>query len=654
MKQKTSPIFSAIAVLLMSFAIFATPAFAKDYELTSTDIVANVNSDASMNVTQTRTFEFDGTFTLMMIPLGTDTKFSINSVSLNIDGNDVALGPVAFQTSWRKSGAAGKACYSIDEEQGTVYVFTTSSASVQTVKLDYVYPEALKVHDDVAELYWKFVSDGWEKSSKNVVCTVNLPVPAGTTPSSTDIRAWAHGNLTGKVENNSNGIVKMAVDKVRSGEYAESRIIFPTSWMTSSVKSTSAYVSGNATDSILAEEAKYAEGANAKRSQSLVFVGVCVALPIIFLIITIILFLKFGREYKPRFTDEYWRDVPDPEFHPAVIARNERWGKKSSADISTTIMHLHVNGYISVEEAKRDKMGVFKKKQVDDFIISKTPNMDAPKDKIDAQTMKFLFEDVQSSVPDSGDGVRKLYISDISAMLESNKKKIRQAYDNWQSVLDGQEFKADLFETTGASIASAYKIIACVLVVLGCTVFFGGVTIFTDDILIYALGSVIVMFVIAVVVAVFAKVMNRRTHHANELHAKTMALKKWLCEFTTLNERPALDTKVWGEFMVYATILGVADKAFEQMKITEPDYFADDYIGSSTYLPWWFWTSHGTYAGLGRNGGGFDALDAAFADFSSEFDSGASGNWSGAGGFGGGFSIGGGGGFGGGGFGGAR
>ena len=149
--------------------------------------------------------------------------------------------------------------------------------------------------------------------------------------------------------------------------------------------------------------------------------------------------------------------------------------------------------------------------------------------------------------------------------------------------------------------------------------------------------------------------MNRRTHHANEVHAKTKALEKWLCEFTQLDERPALDTKVWGEFMVYATILGVADKAIEQMKIAQPAMFDDDAYATTGYLPWWFWCSTpGMHSGFNDNIGGLDALNTAFSDFTSAFSSGASGDWSSGEGLGGGFSIGGGGGFGGGGFGGAR
>ena len=646
----------ATVVLFSCLALFSTPALAKDYELTQTDIVANVNADASMNVAQTRTFEFDGNFTLMMIPLGSGANFTINSAALNVDGQSVALEEVPFQTSWRTSGGAGRMCYSVDASDGTVYVFTTSSAATQTVKLDYTYPQALKVHDDVAELYWKFVSDAWEKTSSNVTCTVNLPVPTGTTPSAEDIRAWAHGSLSGHVTNNADGVVTLNVDSVRSGEYAEARVTFPSTWMNSSVKSTAAYVQGSALDSILAEEQKYADDANAKRSQSMFFAGLFIVIPVLFIILTIVLFLKFGKEYKPQFTGDYWRDVPDPDYHPAVVARNERWDKNSTSDISATIMHLHVNGFITVEQANREKKGVFRTKTIEDFIITEVPNIAPPTDPIDVATMKFLFEEVHSSVETSTGGRRQIYISDISNMAERNPETAKYSLDRWQAVLDGEVFKKDLFETTGATIASAYKGIAVVLIFLTVFAIAMGGGFLDGDVLIYFLGGSFVMFVVALIFAIFSKTMNRRSHHANEVHAKTKALKKWLCEFTTLDERPALDTKVWGEFMVYATILGVADKAMKQMKIAEPEIFEDDYLGTTGYLPWWFWCSPNLHGNsFGGSADGFSTLEHAFSNVGSALESASKGDWSSGSGFGGGgFSIGGGGGFGGGGFGGAR
>ena len=111
--------------------------------------------------------------------------------------------------------------------------------------------------------------------------------------------------------------------------------------------------------------------------------------------------------------------------------------------------------------------------------------------------------------------------------------------------------------------------------------------------------------------------------------------------------------KVWGEFMVYAFIFGIASEVIKALQLKVPELFQDDgMMYSSGYVPWWFWysTSHGVHG---------TAMPAASTLFQSSLAntvstaqaamSAAEGSFSSGGGFGGGFSGGGGGGFGGGG-----
>ena len=75
----------------------------------------------------------------------------------------------------------------------------------------------------------------------------------------------------------------------------------------------------------------------------------------------------------------------------------------------------------------------------------------------------------------------------------------------------------------------------------------------------------------------------------NELTAKSKALRNWLTDFSSLDERPPTDVKVWGEFMVYAYLFGVADQAIKQLQTTMPQLFEYDGSMGMTYMPWWFW-----------------------------------------------------------------
>ena len=109
--------------------------------------------------------------------------------------------------------------------------------------------------------------------------------------------------------------------------------------------------------------------------------------------------------------------------------------------------------------------------------------------------------------------------------------------------------------------------------------------------------------------------------------------------------------KVWGEFMVYAYLFGVAKEAIEELRRAVPEMFeVDSSLAADTaYVPWWVWYApygHGIYADMPDFG---SMLETSVTESLQAVDSALSGGSSSGGGFGGGFSIGGGGGFGGGG-----
>ena len=93
--------------------------------------------------------------------------------------------------------------------------------------------------------------------------------------------------------------------------------------------------------------------------------------------------------------------------------------------------------------------------------------------------------------------------------------------------------------------------------------------------------------VAAVVVFFFGVFMPRRSKQGAEDYARAKALKRWLKDFTLLNERIPTDVKVWGQFMVYAFMFGVAAKVIKQLRGAVPELFSEGAqgIGGGGTLP---------------------------------------------------------------------
>ena len=67
--------------------------------------------------------------------------------------------------------------------------------------------------------------------------------------------------------------------------------------------------------------------------------------------------------------------------------------------------------------------------------------------------------------------------------------------------------------------------------------------------------------------------------HKTEV-SQLLGLKKYLKDFTLLNEREIQEVTLWKDYMVWATLFGIASTVVEQMKKINPEYFKMDDIAS--------------------------------------------------------------------------
>ena len=117
---------------------------------------------------------------------------------------------------------------------------------------------------------------------------------------------------------------------------------------------------------------------------------------------------------------------------------------------------------------------------------------------------------------------------------------------------------------------------------------------------------------------------------------QVFGLKKFLQEFTLLDERGVDEVKLWKDYMVYATLFGIADQVIRDMKKINPAYFEMDRVAGQMAddmtLPTIYSTMH--------RGTSHAAMNKAARENRARGGGGHS-SWGGGGG---GFSVGGGGG----------
>ncbi len=638
-----------VTVVAGVFALAPATALAKSYEISKVDIDATVSADGELSVTETRTFDFDGHFNGVYwdIPCGYNSS---NGKTVEITVGDVYAD--GSSTPLTQSDSESNNTYSVTQNGSTVRlkIYSSHDDEKGTFTINYKATGIVTRWSDTSELYWKFVSDGWDVESQNVTCTLTLPVAAGESVNAGDnVRAWGHGPLDGSVAFADSGKIVFTAPGVGTEEFAEMRVTFPTTWLAGLEET-----SGSKLDSILAEEQAWADEANAKRNAARLAVGAVIAggigMSILTVVVTITTKRRYNAEHEPVFKDKYFRDVPTSD-HPAVLGALYNGGEAEAKEFTATLMHLSDAGVISLKKATIRSKGAFgKTKEKQDFELIKVSSLEKsravqamPKEQrtVDAKVNTLLF--TYASKRKDGDGHPVVAFSRLEQYAKKNPDNYNDAYKRWEDAVESacltRFYGTDKSTGKGKLIAVGSLDVFLAIAVFALMACFGMIEASLATILVPV--AMIAVGVVSIVVGTTLKDINKT---GVETIAQLKALRAWLLDFTHLNEAVPTDVVLWNRLLVMAVVLDVADEVVKQLKAVAPELLEDPYL-APTY-GWYYW-------GWGPNTPIHAFNDCVTSAHEVSVANLASSSSSDGGGGGGGFSSGGGGGFGGGGGGGA-
>ncbi len=652
----------------MAIALFGLPsqALAKSYSIDQVTIDATVNPDGSLDVIENRHFDFSGKFNGVYWKL-VEGEYEGRTLTItDIQTGLADKGSLTPTQQLEQSYSEDNDTFQILDEGGSkrIKIFHRASNEGQSYLISYHIDNAVSVWSDCAELYWKFVSDGWDVSSNNVTCTIHLPVPAGQTVTPGDnVRGWGHGALTGTVtqSNDKNGVV-FSVDKVDSADYAESRITFPQDWVSGVTPSSEARLK-----SIIAEETAWANSANERRAAARKYEALrkehainfanqtkpffVVSVPLICALMVLFAEMNYGRYrrlHEPQFKGSYFRDVPSSD-NPVVYSILKNRGNAKSKFLTAAIMQLSATKAIHIDKISDDDSS---------WRLTELKYYSELTDPIDQATHKFLFQKVAKKttgyIQDAEH--QSILMSDLKDVAESQPEKYGEWMKSWITSAESAAFKKHYFKDKNNNRVWL-MVVLCVAVFLlsAAPMVVALPSILSDFGNLY--GSVAFLWPVYLIlqIATAMWIGNRLTKMQKlsvdgvELSAKLDALTRWFKDFTRLNEAVPNDVILWNKLLVIAVALGVSKRVLEQIRIALPQY-----VDNVDAIPTYMWINS-----YGWRDSPLTSLDHSVATsyaastIASTFDSSGSGDFGGFDGGGSGFSGGGGGGFGGGGGGGA-
>lgn len=482
----------------------------------------------------------------------------------------------------------------------------------------YTINGAVTAYNDIAELNWKLFSYH-EAKIKEAKVQINIM----NNNDLESLRVWGHGLSSGNLDITSVKQINITAFNVKTNEELEFRVLMNKNAV-SNINSRNV-ISATMNQKIIDYEV---ELSNQTRLKSVVAKVINLLTVVMIALVGFIIYRvykKYDKEYEPKFQGIYYRELPY-EYSPAEMSYLYYFGQTNDEDVTATLLDLVRRGYLSLDVIPSEN----KNRKEDNMEISLNDCSNLP------SLLPHESHIINWFIGKIGDG-KKVTIEDI----ESFGKKSYSDAQSFEKM--GLKFKQkvkevgskhDFFENASNKAKSKAQIYALIPIVFGLLCL-----IVPPMFYVTATFNVIVSIVALIVFEIYLCTIKKRSINGNEEFAKWKAFKKFLEEFSHMDDYPMPSVVVWEHYLVYATSLKIADKVMAQLKVKLPNISEDEgTFMSSRY------NHSGFYYGysLGRiNSSISTARNNAISTIANHSSGGGSGH---GGGFSGGSSFGGGGG----------
>lgn len=511
-------------ILVLSLLLFTTIFGRTVYEIERLDIVANIERDGSLEVEERVIYDIG----------------KINGILYNID----ALGYGKFtdlQIFYEDDGefkqarnntapSEGNFTVSVDDGLYKIKLYAPSQNERKEFIFRYNLTRGVTVYRDIAQLNRKMVGKDWQNSIRNISVTVNLPENV----KKDDIYAFGHGPLTGNIEILDEKSVRYTLNDYRPGEFLEVNLLFPKNILTSFnpllMKNKSAL------KEILDMEGKLAKEANDARKRAIIgfYLGRVVLVLAVawWLFLVVFIYLKNSKRYKVENEyGEYFRELPDdysPSIAGTLVSRNLY---PSGRELFAMLLDLVRKGHLKLEEGEKTTT----------LILQESG-------KPLSEEEKFILN---WYIRELGDG-EKIVLESVEASIKGRggAKEFNRNYERWRTIVYSDMLEKNLKMDKRDKFSTSLGIFT------GIAYFIGGgmlVVYFQSELF-------ILMILLGFILLPYTFSRKRASLEKEKAISRWEAFKKFLVDYSNLEEAKLASIELWEHYFVYAVALGVAEK----------------------------------------------------------------------------------------------
>ena len=546
----TPYLLCAVILLMICLLPFCMPgkALAADYRCSEVDLLASVETDGSVHMTDQRIFDLtEGESAPERLKWLYDgfiegAEVTIERVRMApVDGDGALAGEwtelpeTTFLLPWRGGGGPEHDAWAYDKFQHTLYAFVDAMPERVMFEVVYRVEDAIEAFDDAADFQWLYVPQDYDVALADVRAEVVLPVAADDSVKVMEnVYAWGHGPADGEVDIRSDGTVIFTDPAVEPTMYAKARVMFPVEWLTN--LSEEARLANQGTLQYYWTSRYEETWVDTDTSQEVIRLGLALGLlglSAALLLAALIVWWRWGRERLPAFRDDYWMNPPADAMAPAVLGRLWRWNHESPDDIVATVLDMVHRGVLEVrddelvipaageEPAKRVESGsaaALAAPRVADVGADDAP--DAPDaNAADAANAEQVALDVATLrlLRMVATGGRTLSRAKLSALAHEHPRDLLEASAAWQRRLTALVEPYGFFDT--ASRRAQH-------VVLGAAIFLAVIAVVAIIWVSWRVG--VLALATAAAMGVLGNYTMRRSPEGNDIAAHAKALRNWM------------------------------------------------------------------------------------------------------------------------------
>lgn len=622
----------AMFIIIIALVLLGETKSQASLHLKNLDFQVQINDDGSMNVVETWDIKVSDTNTLYKTFIKDDTKYS--SI-MDVSVKDISKGENNIFNSASKweyhlpkgyffAGTNNKG------ENEIAWGVSIESTTRKQYLISYRVNDVITKYNDCAELYWQFVGNEFEISANKITGTIKLPANVQHLE---DLKVWGHTKyLNGEVKVVSSDTVEFNLNNYKSKNYVEVRLTMPT-YLFEKVSSEN-ISQEDKLDDIIKEETEWANEANARRDRrnknfkllilATILVNTSIGIMFSKKIKKNKQFLEKNPNILPEQQLEYYRELPDKEETPLEAVFILKTGYKQSClpnVFSATILNFALKGYIKIEQEGKTIKILLNKIKTDELTGDE----------------KKVLEILRAASNNN-----ELTMAELEKYIKNYPSKLMNLNSTFEKVSKTQASEKGKFDTNrfNKQIVYAEKNVGYIFILIIIII----ASIFTIG---YAYKNVqgmlitctIISLAFFIVVTIINLILNIKittsfngfTQKGINEQEQWKAFKKYMEDFSYLNEKEVPELVLWEKYLVYATAFGIANKVLKQLKVKYPELNNQDTISNMVLF-------NAMYNANGLNANFINSISTSTSRmYSSTYSSGTGGGggFSGGGGFGG-------------------